>query len=491
MISQILIRIDKSKDSGLFKKVKTIVLLCLTFFIVGGSFLNIHAQDVPEEYSDFCIQGTTYFGSLKAIQEHNEDPDPNVESLSASQILALLDSGLIFLYPEASCNYDQIVANPDIPLDSKAGVIGIIDSNIYALLTSPPTVDVPNYLAREWVPGYKEENTSVYAQDGFSYLQSIGVDTLSERTRVLGYTVFVVILAIAGFMIMFRTRIGGQLIVSVFNTLPNIILGLILVTFSFAIIGLLIDIGAVITGVIGTILQSGLGGAGLIYVDEPFDLFQVFSRGANLIKTGGVVGASGLIGALVTAIIISIPTGGLPAAAGGTLALFGGAIAVIVFLVIFGLVGFASIRVYITLIKAYIGLIIDTIMINIYIPIGSLPGRSSIISDAFKRIIKNILTFPIVFLFINLSLYILNSGIEVIFPGQLSGAGVGESPATGVVVGFLLKVILALYLFFVAADAPKFLDEFLPQVGGKGGQAVQQSLSQRLGNIPVLGSLFK
>ncbi|MCL4363981.1 hypothetical protein M1328_01955 [Patescibacteria group bacterium] len=74
--------------------------------------------------------------------------------------------------------------------------------------------------------------------------------------RDMTYMVLVLVLITIGFMVMFRMKINAQTVISVENALPKIVISLILITFSFAIAGFLIDIMYVVIGIIISILSS-------------------------------------------------------------------------------------------------------------------------------------------------------------------------------------------------------------------------------------------
>jgi len=61
--------------------------------------------------------------------------------------------------------------------------------------------------------------------------------------RNITYILFVFILVGMGFAIMFRVKISPQAVITFQSALPRIVIALILITFSYAIVGLLIDIG--------------------------------------------------------------------------------------------------------------------------------------------------------------------------------------------------------------------------------------------------------
>lgn len=79
--------------------------------------------------------------------------------------------------------------------------------------------------------------------------------------RDITFLLLVIVLIAIGFMVMFRTKINPQTVISVENALPKIIISLILITFSFAIAGFMIDLMymliAIIISILGPIYNNG------------------------------------------------------------------------------------------------------------------------------------------------------------------------------------------------------------------------------------------
>src|SRR5581483_6429401 len=67
--------------------------------------------------------------------------------------------------------------------------------------------------------------------------------------RNLAYLCFVILFIFIGFMIMFRIKIKAQTVATIQNTIPRIIIAIILITFSYAIAGFLIDLMYVVIGI--------------------------------------------------------------------------------------------------------------------------------------------------------------------------------------------------------------------------------------------------
>ncbi|MFH1565841.1 MAG: hypothetical protein ABIB98_01410, partial [bacterium] len=72
-----------------------------------------------------------------------------------------------------------------------------------------------------------------------------------ENLRTVAYVLFVLAFVIIGFMIMFRKRIDPQTIVTIQNSLPNVIISLILITFGYPIAAMIFNTcGALIAWII-------------------------------------------------------------------------------------------------------------------------------------------------------------------------------------------------------------------------------------------------
>lgn len=79
---------------------------------------------------------------------------------------------------------------------------------------------------------------------------------LWKMFRDVAYLILVVILVAIGFMIMFRTKVKEQTVISVENALPRIVIVLLLITFSFAIAGFMIDLMYIVTSIVISVLSK-------------------------------------------------------------------------------------------------------------------------------------------------------------------------------------------------------------------------------------------
>ncbi len=96
---------------------------------------------------------------------------------------------------------------------------------------------------------------------GFGFSAANPILGLWRMVRNVTYFLLILVIIVMSFMIMFRVKTSPQTAITVQSALPKIIVALILITFSYAIAGLLIDLMYVVIGLVaGIISSSGLVG---------------------------------------------------------------------------------------------------------------------------------------------------------------------------------------------------------------------------------------
>lgn len=83
--------------------------------------------------------------------------------------------------------------------------------------------------------------SSAYAQ-GTGYKAMSPFLTFWKVFRNLAYSLYIIMFVVVGIMIMLRTKINAQTIITIQTALPNLLITLLLITFSYAIVGFMIDI---------------------------------------------------------------------------------------------------------------------------------------------------------------------------------------------------------------------------------------------------------
>jgi hypothetical protein len=351
----------------------------------------------------------------------------------------------------------------------------------YALNTQP-TVNIPYALANDWVPGYADQSNSVYAASGsgYTYLSESNVTGLWNMSRNIAYVVFVVILMAAGFMIMFRNKVGGQMAVTVYNTIPNVILGLILVTFSFAIVGLILNVSALLTNIAHGILSIGQGDG--FYVGNFFSMVSYVFHGVIDPQSGLLKGD---ISTILADVMVLIPTVITMVISGG----LGGILVLVLVLLVLWTYIVAFWNIWLLMFKTYLAILLDTVLGPIILAFSVFPGNSKLMIGWFNRLIRNALVFPAVFFIINAS-FKLSVDLNMDMGGLIDGSLDTGTPSAGNLALGFFKMVLPLAALFFAVNIPKILEEVFPSQGSQGLTAALQGVQGGFSKIPMVGGLF-
>lgn len=224
------------------------------------------------------------------------------------------------------------------------------------------------------------------AAETFGYSRLDVIKDLWAVSRNLAYFLFTLILIIVSFMIMFKVKISPQAVISIQSALPKIFFTLILITFSFAIAGFLIDLMYVVMGIFS-----------LFFVIPPStltapEIYEWISGGAS----GG--GGLYLIGAFCVFFIlyiIAIITALFAALLGSNLA--GALWAIIlglfsIILIIIAVIYFFTI--ILALFKALAGFYLAVILGPLQLSLGALPQSKSTLGSWVKTLVGKLAVFP-------------------------------------------------------------------------------------------------
>lgn len=444
----------------------------LTITLIGSSLLGrAEGQagstiDVANSYAETA--GTTY--SITG------DQGSNIQALFANDTMGKALEGTAYLVgTDAAFGAEAAVRAQEVGLSrmAQSGLLGTVDSEVMALVSNPPGVDLPQHLAKQWVPGYEDSVSTVYAEDGYTYLsQTVQIEPLWEMMRNFSYALFVIIIMVAGFMIMFRSKIGGQMTVSIMNAIPGIIIGLVMVTFSFAIVGFIMDIGRLISMMLSNYMSNTLG-ISTIQLGSPFEMaFDAFKGSASVSpgwSSGSIFSGGGFMSLLFK--------GGMAIA---------GIVGILVVLILAAVAFYAAIRVYVTLVMSYIKILMELIFSPLYIVMGALPGRSASIVDWLKRVASHVLVFPVVFFLLNLGAYIGQSSMDTGFNQAIHFLSGGSGISTFI----QLRGLFVIAIYFLAAGAPGIVQELVGAAESKGVMGAVDNAKRAAGKIPLVGGLF-
>lgn len=329
------------------------------------------------------------------------------------------------------------------------GAIGSL-SNLIVAMYDNPVADTQSYVADVLKSAHIV--TPAYAQ-GLGFASLDPVLNLWKTFRNIAYMFFVLIFVIVGFLIMFRQKMG-QTAITAQQAIPQIIMSLVLVTFSYAIAGLLIDLMYVLMALIVGVFASFF----------PQDIF-----GYNIFELGGTMfkGAVNLQRNkdFISGFLESLNLGGT---ANQVVSIISG-LTLTIILAVAMLIGI--IRLFFELLKSYATIIIAVVMAPLLLMMGAIPGKSNAFGSWIKTLIGNLSPFPVILVVLVMYYAFTNGAINASSGGFMppfllsAGNGIGES----IIALMSLAIILALPDIVKKIKdgiAPK--DAFAELVTGKG-----------------------
>lgn len=584
---------------NIIKKGLLPLILLLVFpmsaFASGGKI-------VKEENGKKCIDLSVAYEDLKNTSQAITGQEQSLDSVKKAQTLATLSNIYsFFMGDSAYCVKDEVAASDASSFKTK-GVLGMVEDGNKNLLSVFPSFNVIDHLAQEFVPGYGGNNSSLAqekdpAKDssqknkelsvelekndetgaeigemdedikeiqeaeenspdldslGYSYLKdSMKLDKLWAQSRNIAYIFFVLAMIVIGFMIMFRSKLGGQVIVSISNSIPQLIICLILVTFSFAIAGIMLDIGRASMQVVERVFITAQEAAGdttptvmnikgfgrlndqLMFSFNPFDMIREKVKDIRFVGKGlakaldfvvepweqrggvgsgllwtGIAGmlfkTSNILGTIKNQEMLDIDIGGEagivvasgsvtgeisgPIEAAADVMLSKGQTAILGFF--FLILLFIVVCAYAS-IKLFITILTTYIKIFVNVVLGPLQIASGAVPGNFSAVgnwFKSLASNILVFPVIIAILNIFNYLGANIDPGKFNFFGNKGVFWPGALLSIRGIFMFAGYLF--AANAPALVNGFLKVGENKTMSAVGDTVKRTASKIPMIGGMF-
>lgn len=466
-----------------------ILLVASCYLLVAGVSPAYAQQTIPNTQTSYA-QPNPYLAP-----NTNPDVPKDLNTLTNSVLINLMGamicqiSGINVTNQSQAClGVDPSSGNIGFVQDGN-GAIGVMGSLIAATYIHPPasTGDYFAYMGSKF--GIVEPT---YAQAGGTGLTGISpMVKIWELFRNITYLLFVIVFVVVGFAIMLRVKIDPRTVMTIQNSIPKIIIALVLVTLSFAIAGFLIDMMYVTINLVFNLFKSlDITPPGFdtsfkitnaqktVYTDSPLGVFNnlvgyldIVSGSAGSVKTivqeifGTAVSSDPTVG----------PSAGIPfisglanifAWAGDVFrnafgALLGWIGGVLAFLIIAVAVLFSLFRLWFQLIMAYVTILINIIFAPFWIIAGVLPASPVSFSAWLREMIATLSVFPTtIFLFILAKLF-----MDVFVASGQSGAafvppliGGNNAGALGGLIGlgFILMTPQVTAMVKEALKAPKF-----------------------------------
>lgn len=255
-----------------FRMFKKLLLSFLASIILLVSVLSSFARPVR-------AQGTWYSPTFEEFTNRVFD-DSNPEEIfgeryTLAQVVWIFHSLTSILVPDiilacltkgtgpgvASCLEEVISLIPFIDLGYATDGTESLANTIDSIITKNPISGI----------GYLKQVASRFhiipeasAQGGFGFGNLGALRTIWASIRDIAYFLMILAFIVIAFMIMFRVKISPQTVITVQSALPRLIIILILITFSYAIAGFMVDLAYLVIGLFAIIIDPSVGGLGAL-----------------------------------------------------------------------------------------------------------------------------------------------------------------------------------------------------------------------------------
>lgn len=234
----------------------TVSIICC-IVLATCSAQKIHAQDL---------------GTIPGYLQPNTDSNVpvNLHTYTQSVVIEALNSvscvvtGVDFLSSDHKCLGVNLKTGKISYVPAQDNGMAVVFANMIGFMYQPVmhTSDYFAYLGNNFI-GTKKAYAQVNTGFGFQGITPILPVWVAFRNIV--YLLFVVFFILVGLGIVLRVRLDPKATMNIQNELPKLIIGLILVTFSFAVAGFLIDMMYLASYVIITVMATAdpapIGGA--------------------------------------------------------------------------------------------------------------------------------------------------------------------------------------------------------------------------------------
>ncbi len=402
------------------------------------------------------------------------------------------------------------------------GAIAVVTKMMIFTFDIPiSTHDYTSYTASNF--GIVKSSFAQNVSAGFNGLSPLLPVWVAFRNVI--YVLFVIAFMVVGMGIMFRRNFDPKTVMTIQSSIPRVIIILILVTFSFAISGFLIDmmylvmylLYGIITSIDGvsipTLSPSSLAGSTAFGATGSFgggipgiaydasrglgsQISAIFDNGVGNAVGGIITGVMALPLLLIPGVNLAYGVGiglGALGIGGGigfggigneVLGLVGGIIA---FLIIVIAVLSALFRLWIALIKSYLFILIDVAIAPIWIAGSLIPGSPWTMGSWFRHILKYILVFPLTF-----AMFLLGSTIIQLFNQIPDNASIFAPPFIGNSLNPKhLGSLLGLGLILMLPEVINMVQAIIKAPENKFQQAIPQGFGIATGVMRKAGSPVK
>ncbi len=425
-------------------------------------------------------------------------------------------TGKIGMAPAGNQTFGQAQSQPQI-----GGALGVMSGYISSLyvpavsssqyinyLASNFGIVKPTYAAKVALPGGGTDTCSRTFGYGFCGLDPIF--NLWRDLRDFAYALLTILFIAIGIGIMLRFKVDPRTVMTLQNQIPRVIIAILLITFSYAIAGGMIDLMWTATYA-GINFISNTSNAKIALcppgpqainkvidqrlLDEPVSFTNTIFRGKcddagidnGIVSLSSNVSAS--FGNLVTQIVADLL--GLHIGGGCSLLDVGGCVTgfflwfteQIVKLIIIIALLIALFRLWFELIKAYVTFLIFVIMGPLWIVFGLIPGRPLGFEKWLRIIFANLAAFPLVAFMLVFARVIVDAVPQTLNPQNVFVPPLIGNPSLSTFTAFI-----GFGAIMIAPTIPGMIKERMKSTGqGKYGSTVAAGIGFAAGAITSPG----
>jgi len=393
-------------------------------------------------FSAVCIFLSLASTQIYAGEVYKDNPKPYTQTTNDEALKESYSKGTVNRTENAYGNghslmwmaAEGMIGSPDPEVQQLLGSSGVgqLGAVMAKMISNPPAS------AQVWLADAVQNSPFIPKAQA----QGIGFKSLSpvlpiwKAARDVSYIFFVIAFIVIGFLIMFRQKLGGQTAVTVMSALPNLIITLILITFSYAIAGLVIDVMYLaIYLVIGVFKSQELlpnsfvipglpGETQTISIEDVALTNNIFQNGLQLVFGSGTSSASANAAKAVGEMVATFF-----ASAGVTGDVLGVGASVIAYLVFAIAIFFAVTKTFFQLLMSYATFIISVIASPFQLMVGAFTGKQDF-WQWLKNLIATLAPFPVVITMIFLAMVLAGQGTTAGYRPGTGGNGF-QAPQIG------------------------------------------------------------
>jgi len=240
------------------------LVILITFSAIAAPVAHAQEDSGPERQLEG--QGQWWYPRYSDFLDKVNQAPPNEifgERYTHAQVSWIINSILnIIVGPVAACaddpDFGGCMENALNGNTGDAGAIIPLAMLTDTMLETRPASSI-DYVAQKLqrIGIVDEAYAQTTTQAGFGFTNSLAIiQALWTIARDAAYSLVILMILLLGFMVMFRAQLSPRTVITIQSALPRIVIGLLLITFSYAIAGLLVDLTFVLQGVVAGVFSS-------------------------------------------------------------------------------------------------------------------------------------------------------------------------------------------------------------------------------------------